>query len=176
MLAHSIVHGRAPACPPAVHAHARHHSPRHQAREHPVHQGQHVPQAGRWAGGRAGGTLVGEGAAGCRRRQACSLRQDGEQGGPQMPPACRHGPHTGPPPSLTSRADFGLAIDLREERAVTRAGTLDYMAPEVGAGAGGRAGRAGRPSRLPACRRSSRQQVQTRSHACTASALPGSAE
>jgi serine/threonine protein kinase len=28
-------------------------------------------------------------------------------------------------------ADFGLAIDLREERAVTRAGTLDYMAPEV---------------------------------------------
>jgi len=26
-------------------------------------------------------------------------------------------------------ADFGLAIDLREERAVTRAGTLDYMAP-----------------------------------------------
>jgi hypothetical protein len=29
-------------------------------------------------------------------------------------------------------ADFGLAIDLRQERAVTRAGTLDYMAPEVG--------------------------------------------
>lgn len=28
-------------------------------------------------------------------------------------------------------ADFGLAIDLNEERAVTRAGTLDYMAPEV---------------------------------------------
>ena len=28
-------------------------------------------------------------------------------------------------------ADFGLAIDLREERAVTRAGTLDYMAPEI---------------------------------------------
>ena len=28
-------------------------------------------------------------------------------------------------------ADFGLAIDLRQERAVTRAGTLDYMAPEV---------------------------------------------
>jgi len=26
-------------------------------------------------------------------------------------------------------ADFGLAIDLRQERAVTRAGTLDYMAP-----------------------------------------------
>lgn len=24
-------------------------------------------------------------------------------------------------------ADFGLAIDLNEERAVTRAGTLDYM-------------------------------------------------
>lgn len=28
-------------------------------------------------------------------------------------------------------ADFGLAIDLREERAVTRAGTLDYMPPEI---------------------------------------------
>jgi serine/threonine protein kinase len=28
-------------------------------------------------------------------------------------------------------ADFGLAIDLKRERAVTRAGTLDYMAPEV---------------------------------------------
>ncbi|KAL6755432.1 kinase-like domain-containing protein [Haematococcus lacustris] len=28
-------------------------------------------------------------------------------------------------------ADFGLAVDLREERANTRAGTLDYMAPEV---------------------------------------------
>ena len=28
-------------------------------------------------------------------------------------------------------ADFGLAIDLNEEIAVTRAGTLDYMAPEV---------------------------------------------
>ncbi|GAX83446.1 hypothetical protein CEUSTIGMA_g10871.t1 [Chlamydomonas eustigma] len=27
--------------------------------------------------------------------------------------------------------DFGLAIDLKEEKAVTRAGTLDYMAPEV---------------------------------------------
>lgn len=27
--------------------------------------------------------------------------------------------------------DFGLAIDLRDERAVTRAGTLEYMAPEV---------------------------------------------
>ncbi|EFJ46307.1 hypothetical protein VOLCADRAFT_32501, partial [Volvox carteri f. nagariensis] len=26
--------------------------------------------------------------------------------------------------------DFGLAIDLRDERAVTRAGTLEYMAPE----------------------------------------------
>ena len=26
--------------------------------------------------------------------------------------------------------DFGLAIDLREERAVTRAGTLDYMVRE----------------------------------------------
>lgn len=28
-------------------------------------------------------------------------------------------------------ADFGLALNLREERAVTRVGTLDYMAPEV---------------------------------------------
>ena len=28
-------------------------------------------------------------------------------------------------------ADFGLAIDLRKEKAVTRAGTLDYMAPEA---------------------------------------------
>ncbi|KAL6750645.1 kinase-like domain-containing protein [Haematococcus lacustris] len=28
-------------------------------------------------------------------------------------------------------ADFGLAVDLNEERANTRAGTLDYMAPEV---------------------------------------------
>ncbi|GFR50571.1 hypothetical protein Agub_g12845, partial [Astrephomene gubernaculifera] len=28
-------------------------------------------------------------------------------------------------------ADFGLAISLKEERANTRAGTLDYMAPEV---------------------------------------------
>ncbi|GAX79690.1 hypothetical protein CEUSTIGMA_g7131.t1 [Chlamydomonas eustigma] len=27
--------------------------------------------------------------------------------------------------------DFGLAIDIREERPVTRSGTLDYMAPEV---------------------------------------------
>jgi hypothetical protein len=33
-------------------------------------------------------------------------------------------------------ADFGLAIDLREERAVTRAGTLDYMAPGGWGGAG----------------------------------------
>lgn len=30
-------------------------------------------------------------------------------------------------------ADFGLSIDATEERPVTRAGTLDYMAPEVGA-------------------------------------------
>lgn len=28
-------------------------------------------------------------------------------------------------------ADFGLSIDSTEERPVTRAGTLDYMAPEV---------------------------------------------
>lgn len=28
-------------------------------------------------------------------------------------------------------ADFGLSVCLTEERAVTRAGTLDYMAPEV---------------------------------------------
>ena len=34
-------------------------------------------------------------------------------------------------------ADFGLAIDLNEERAVTRAGTLDYMAPEVRAASTG---------------------------------------
>ncbi len=27
--------------------------------------------------------------------------------------------------------DFGLAINMREEKAVTRAGTLEYMAPEV---------------------------------------------
>lgn len=33
--------------------------------------------------------------------------------------------------SCLKLADFGLAIDLREERAVTRAGTLDYMSPEV---------------------------------------------
>ncbi|KXZ51518.1 hypothetical protein GPECTOR_12g481 [Gonium pectorale] len=28
-------------------------------------------------------------------------------------------------------ADFGVSVDLAEERAVTRAGTLEYMAPEV---------------------------------------------
>ena len=28
-------------------------------------------------------------------------------------------------------ADFGLSIDATEERPVTRAGTLDYMAPEA---------------------------------------------
>ncbi len=28
-------------------------------------------------------------------------------------------------------ADFGLAINMDNERPVTRAGTLDYMAPEV---------------------------------------------
>lgn len=28
-------------------------------------------------------------------------------------------------------ADFGLAINVDKERPVTRAGTLDYMAPEV---------------------------------------------
>lgn len=28
-------------------------------------------------------------------------------------------------------ADFGLAINMNEERPVTRAGTLDYMAPEI---------------------------------------------
>jgi len=32
---------------------------------------------------------------------------------------------------LLKLADFGLAVDLNEERANTRAGTLDYMAPEV---------------------------------------------
>lgn len=29
-------------------------------------------------------------------------------------------------------ADFGLSINANAERPVTRAGTLDYMAPEVG--------------------------------------------
>eukprot|EP00798_Chlamydomonas_sp_ICE-L_P026785 gene26785-4372_t len=33
--------------------------------------------------------------------------------------------------STLKLADFGLAIDVTEERANTRAGTLDYMAPEV---------------------------------------------
>ena len=28
-------------------------------------------------------------------------------------------------------ADFGLSINFNDERPVTRAGTLDYMAPEV---------------------------------------------
>lgn len=28
-------------------------------------------------------------------------------------------------------SDFGLSIDERKERPVTRAGTLDYMPPEV---------------------------------------------
>ena len=32
---------------------------------------------------------------------------------------------------MVKLADFGLAIDLNAELAVTRAGTLDYMAPEV---------------------------------------------
>lgn len=32
---------------------------------------------------------------------------------------------------LTASADFGLAIKCDEERPVTRAGTLDYMPPEV---------------------------------------------
>ncbi|KXZ49404.1 hypothetical protein GPECTOR_21g630 [Gonium pectorale] len=31
----------------------------------------------------------------------------------------------------TDKADFGVSIDLNQERAVTRAGTVDYMAPEV---------------------------------------------
>ena len=31
------------------------------------------------------------------------------------------------PEGVVKLADFGLAIDLREEMAVTRAGTLDYM-------------------------------------------------
>jgi len=35
-------------------------------------------------------------------------------------------------PSCTLKlADFGLCLNMREERSVTRAGTLDYMAPEV---------------------------------------------
>mmetsp|Transcript_6214 Transcript_6214/g.13563 ORF Transcript_6214/g.13563 Transcript_6214/m.13563 type:complete len:537 (+) Transcript_6214:103-1713(+) len=32
---------------------------------------------------------------------------------------------------ILKMADFGLAVDVNEERANTRAGTLDYMAPEV---------------------------------------------
>jgi serine/threonine protein kinase len=32
---------------------------------------------------------------------------------------------------LPTPTDFGLSIDLGQERAVTRVGTLDYMAPEV---------------------------------------------
>lgn len=35
------------------------------------------------------------------------------------------------PDGTLKLADFGLAIDTNQERAVTRAGTLDYMAPEV---------------------------------------------
>ena len=62
------------------------------------------------------------------------------------PPASRP-PHACPtPPALRRRqpenilfgedwtlkvADFGVSIDLLEERAVTRTGTTDYMAPEV---------------------------------------------
>ncbi|GAX80075.1 hypothetical protein CEUSTIGMA_g7513.t1 [Chlamydomonas eustigma] len=35
-------------------------------------------------------------------------------------------------PDLTLKlADFGLCLNVREERSVTRAGTLDYMAPEI---------------------------------------------
>ncbi|CAL8463348.1 g2882 [Coccomyxa elongata] len=37
----------------------------------------------------------------------------------------------GPGLSAVKLADFGLSIDSTEERPVTRAGTLDYMAPEV---------------------------------------------
>jgi aurora kinase len=33
--------------------------------------------------------------------------------------------------SSVKLADFGLSIDATEERPVTRAGTLDYMAPEA---------------------------------------------
>jgi len=32
---------------------------------------------------------------------------------------------------LLRLADFGLAIDMTDERPVSRLGTLDYMAPEV---------------------------------------------
>lgn len=35
------------------------------------------------------------------------------------------------PGMVLKLADFGLCLSLREERAVTRAGTLDYMAPEL---------------------------------------------
>lgn len=41
----------------------------------------------------------------------------------------------GPDFSSVKLADFGLSIDSTEERPVTRAGTLDYMAPEVVHGA-----------------------------------------
>lgn len=34
--------------------------------------------------------------------------------------------------AMIKLADFGLSIDSTQERPVTRAGTLDYMAPEVG--------------------------------------------
>ena len=33
--------------------------------------------------------------------------------------------------SAIKLADFGLSINAEQERPVTRAGTLDYMAPEV---------------------------------------------
>ena len=42
------------------------------------------------------------------------------------------GPCAPPPPPRLSPADFGLSICTHHERPVTRAGTLDFMAPEVG--------------------------------------------
>ena len=47
------------------------------------------------------------------------------------------GPVTGGPASggrVVKLADFGLSISRRHERPVTRAGTLDYMAPEASEG------------------------------------------
>lgn len=39
--------------------------------------------------------------------------------------------------------DFGLAVSLAHERAVSRVGTFEYMAPEVGCGPAARGGAAG---------------------------------
>ena len=42
-------------------------------------------------------------------------------------------PHASPPGVAAGAVvDFGLAVNVMQERPVTRLGTLDYMAPEVG--------------------------------------------